>query len=30
VLGNYGGAFAHRSALACSDIIALPCPDANQ
>ena len=30
VLGNYGGAFAHRSTLACSDIIALPCPDANQ
>jgi hypothetical protein len=26
VLGNYGGVFAHRSTLACSDIDGLPCP----
>jgi hypothetical protein len=26
VLGNYGGAFAHRSTLACQDIDGLPCP----
>jgi hypothetical protein len=29
VLGNYGGAFAHRSALACQDISGLPCPTVN-
>lgn len=29
VLGNYGGAFAHRSTLACQDISGLPCPTAN-
>jgi len=29
VLGNYGGAFAHRSTLACADIDGLPCPNAN-
>jgi hypothetical protein len=27
VLGNYGGAFAHRSTLACADIDGLPCPN---
>jgi len=29
VLGNYGGAFPHRSTLACSDIDGLPCPIVN-
>jgi len=29
VLGNYGGAFAHRSMLACADIDGLPCPNVN-
>jgi hypothetical protein len=29
VLGNYGGAFAYRSTLACSDIDGLPCPNVN-
>ena len=29
VLGNYGGVFAHRSTLACSDIDGLPCPNVN-
>jgi hypothetical protein len=28
VLGNYGGAFAHRSTLDCGDINGQPCPDA--
>jgi hypothetical protein len=29
VLGNYGGAFAHRSTLTCQDIDGLPCPTVN-
>jgi hypothetical protein len=29
VLGNYGGAFAHRSTLVCQDIDGLPCPTVN-
>jgi hypothetical protein len=29
VLGNYGGAFPHRSTLACADIDGLPCPNVN-
>jgi hypothetical protein len=29
VLGNYGGAFAYRSALRCQDIEGLPCPNVN-
>jgi hypothetical protein len=29
VLGNYGGAFVHRSTLVCQDIDGLPCPNVN-